>query len=518
MAATATPVDDAPDTTAARPARPLVRRAGLVLLVAGGIGLVGQLLFYDVAAGINLPIGLGLLALGGWLLRSAGRPATIDAWLGPAGLVFAAFAAIRADPFIVACDILVALGLVGGALASFGGRSVVARPFGSLINLGLGTLGWVLGGAIPAAADAGRALPPGRTALRRASPALPVARGLLIALPLLVIFIALFSAADAVFAQRVDDLFGWELNFGDLGWRIVLAAVIAWFAAGAIAFSASVAPTEHRPATATAGPRVGSTELVTVLVILDALFAAFVVLQAAYLFGGFDTIQAAGLTYADYARRGFFELVVVAILAGGVVVAADRLVSTRTRALVAGAIGLAILTGFVLVSAASRMRLYQEAYGWTELRFYVLGTIVVLGIGLVGLVVTLLTDRVRWMGHVMVVTGLAVGLALTVIGPVRFITEQNVARVLDPSLVPPNGSSGLDVAYAASLGDDAIPELVRVLPALDPDDAELLSRSLSIRLDELRTTPALDAWQAWNAGRAAARDALEAARAAGQIP
>jgi len=125
---------------------------------------------------------------------------------------------------------------------------------------------------------------------------------------------------------------------------------------------------------------------------------------------------------------------------------------------------------------------------------------------------------VRWMGHVLIVTGLVVGLALTLIGPVRFITEQNVARALDPSLVPPNGSSGLDVSYAVSLGDDAIPELVRALPALDEPSARLLSESLSFRLDELESDPGLNAWQAWNAGREAARDALEAARAGGQIP
>jgi uncharacterized protein DUF4153 len=514
MAATPTSAEATPHA----PVRPRVLRASLVLLAAGGLGLVGQGLFFGVAAGVNVPIALGLLTLGGWLLRSARRPATIDAWLGPAGVLFAAFAAVRADPFIVACDILVALGLVGGAMASFGGRSVVARPFGSLFTLGLGTLGWVLGGAIPAATDASRELPSGRTALRHASPALPIVRGLLIALPLLVIFVALFSSADAVFAQRLEDLFGWEIDLGDTGWRIVLAAFIAWFAAGCFAFAASVAPSDVRTTEASAGPRVGSTELVTVLVLLDLLFAAFVVLQAAYLFGGFDTLQAAGLTYAEYARRGFFELVVVAIIAGSVVIAADRLAAGRTQAFIGAAIGLAVLTGVVLVSAASRLRLYQEAYGWTELRFYVLGTILVLGIGLVALVVTLLVDRVRWMGHVLIVSALVVGLALSVIGPVRFITEQNVARALDPSLVPPNGSSGLDVGYAASLGDDAIPELVGALPALDAASADALAESLSIRLQELRSVPVFDAWQAWNAGREAARDALESAQAAGQIP
>src|SRR6187402_2545264 len=114
MAATPTSAEATPHA----PVRPRVLRASLVLLAAGGLGLVGQGLFFGVAAGVNVPIALGLLTLGGWL--------------GPAGVLFAAFAAVRADPFIVACDILVALGLVGGAMASFGGRSVVARPFGSL--------------------------------------------------------------------------------------------------------------------------------------------------------------------------------------------------------------------------------------------------------------------------------------------------------------------------------------------------------------------------------------------------
>ena len=38
-------------------------------------------------------------------------------------------------------------------------------------------------------------------------------------------------------------------------------------------------------------------------------------LQVAYLFGGLDTLDAAGITYAQYARRGFFELVAAACLA-----------------------------------------------------------------------------------------------------------------------------------------------------------------------------------------------------------
>src|SRR6188472_1055659 len=103
MSATTTPAEPTAGSTVVPSVRPVVLRAGLVLLVGGALGIIGQILFFEVAAGVNLPIALGLLAIGGWLLRTA-RPAAIDIWLGPAGVVFAAFAAIRADPFIVACD------------------------------------------------------------------------------------------------------------------------------------------------------------------------------------------------------------------------------------------------------------------------------------------------------------------------------------------------------------------------------------------------------------------------------
>lgn len=495
-----------------RSPRAAVRRAGLVIGTAGALGVAGQLIFYGVGLGINFPLAVALLLAGGWFLRSRTPTDRRDSWLAPAAIAFACFAAVRADATILALDVFTSLALAGGALASFGGRPVVTRSFGALIQLGVGMLGWAGGGALGALGDARHAMPSLRSAAQRGATAVPIVRGLAIAAPLVLVFVALFAAADAVFARMIDDVVGFEPDLGDMPWRLGLAAIIAWLAAGGIALAASVPiPTGQLSA-----PRrrrgLGTTEVVTVLLALDAVFLAFVAVQVAYLFGGLDTLEASGMTYADYARRGFFELVAVAALAGAVVVAADRIARDRGRVLVAAAIGLVLLTGLVLVSAAMRLRMYQEAYGWTELRFYVLATIGVLAIGLVGLVATLWLNRVRWIGHIVIVAALAVGFVLNVIGPVRFITEQNVARLFEPQLVPPNGSSGLDVWYVAGLGDDAIPTLLRALPALDRPEAEFLRAQLDQRLAELDGEPGLDAWQAWNAGRAAARDALEAAR------
>jgi len=509
----------APSAAAATEAsRPAIRQAGRVIVIAGALGVVGQLLFFDVGLGVNFPVAIALLAGGGWLLRRRRTaPARIDAWLAPAAIVFASFAAIRADPVLVAIDCLASLGLVGGALASFSGRTVVGRSFGALVALGVAVLGWAVGGAFPAGADARAQASHGVSIARRAAPAMPIIRGLLLAIPVVIVFVALFSSADAVFARVVDDLFGVEIDLGDVGWRLMAALVLAWVAAGSLALAAS----NPGPQAATAGGsrwRVGTTELVTVLLALDAVFAGFVILQAAYLFGGLDTLQASGLTYAEYARRGFFELVAVAVRAGGVIVGAERMARDRSVPLIASALTLTVLTAVVLVSAMLRLRLYHETYGWTELRLYVMATIIILAVAGIGLVVGLLANRVAWIGHLLIASTLAAGLVLNVIGPVRFITEQNVARVLDPSLVPPHGSSGIDETYAATLGDDAVPELIRALPALDPRQATYLREELGWRLDQLRGSDGLSAWQAWNAGRAGARDALESARARGDLP
>ena len=497
-----------------------IGRAGRVILAAAALGIAGQLLFFDVAIGVNFPIAIALLVTVGWTLR---RPMTHverrDLWLGPAAVVFASFAALRADTTIVALDALTSLGLAGGALASYGRRPVLRRSFGGLFALGTAVAGWVLAGAVPAVAAARRRLPPGREGLGRARPALPVLRGLLIAVPVVLVFVSLFSAADAVFARVVQDLTRFDLDLGTAPDRALLAAVLAWIAAGALALAASRPSSQPRGEAPepSGGWRLGSTEVLTVLVVVDVLFAGFVALQAAYLFGGLDTLEATGVTYSAYARSGFFELVAVAILSGGLIAAADRLVRRRTPAVVGAAIGLALLTAVVLASAGLRLRLYQEAYGWTELRLYVLATIVLLAIVLVALVATLVTDRVRWIGHVVLASGLVVGLGLSILGPARFITEQNVARVLDPRLVPEHGLSGIDTTYALSLGDDRIVDLVRVLPALEPDEARFVRGELRVRLFELRSDPGLTSWQAWNLGREGARAALEAADARGEL-
>ncbi|MGH2455591.1 MAG: DUF4153 domain-containing protein, partial [Candidatus Limnocylindria bacterium] len=343
-------------------------------------------------------------------------------------------------------------------------------------------------------------------------PAAPVIRGLLIAFPLLVVFAALFASADAVFAELAGDLLDRELDLGSLPGRSLMAVVAGWVAVGLLVFvvRGEESPTQARlDAAWSRRPRLGSIEAITVLVLVDLLFAGFVVLQAAYLFGGRDTLDATGLTYAEYARRGFFELLAVALAVGGLVLAVEAFVARRSRAYLLAAIGLVLMTLVVLASAFLRLRLYQDAYGWTELRFYVLAAIAWLGLGAVAAVAALVTDRSRWLLHLMLGLSVAFGLAFNVIGPVRFIAEQNLARAAEPGRVPAGGSSGLDIRYLSSLGDDALAVIAEALPSRLPaalvDEARLV---LEARRMDLQHDEEGRAWQAWNLSRERARSLL----------
>jgi hypothetical protein len=488
---------------------PPTPRANSILLAALAIGVLTQLLFYDTGLGINLPIAVGALLLAGWLLRDRARrgPNLADAWLPAAALLLAAFAGLRGDVTLVALDTLGAIGLTGAALASFGGLRVVTRPLADLLTAGLVLAGWATVGAGAALGTLRRSSPARRPRVAWGAAA-PVLRGLLIALPLLLIFAMLFSAADAVFSRISADLLDRQIDLGSLPGRVLVAIAAAWLSAGLLTFVTSRPQVTMRDETVEAWlrrPRLGVTEAVTALVALDVLFAWFVALQATYLFGGQDTVAVSGLTYAEYARRGFFELLAVAFGVGGLLLLAEALVARRSRAYLVAFVGLVLLTLVVLASAFLRLRLYQDAYGWTELRFYVLAAIVWLAIGSLLAIAALLSNRVRWLLHAMLGLSIIFGIGFNLIGPVRYVAERNVERVIHPELVATGGESGLDAWYLGTLGDDAVIVMTEALPRLPADARDEVRNVLRDQAQRFAQVGA-PSWQAWTYSEARARD------------
>jgi hypothetical protein len=496
------------------------RRARRLVLIALAGGVTADVLFDRVGIGINVPIAVVAMLVAAALLRPPGaRLDRLDAWLPAAAVLAAAMVAIRNDPIVTVLDVGIAGFATLASLVALSGVPVTRNSLIAVTGLGLLSGGWLGIGAtrLLAGAAADGALRGASAAGRRS---IPIVRGLVIAVPIVVVFAALLASADAVFSHGVDVGLNLPLDLGDVATRATLSIAAAWGIAGALAIATAAVPVriedlgldEAVAAIRASGLRVSAaTEATVVLVVVDLLFAVFVALQVAYLFGGADTVAAVGITYSSYAREGYFQLVAVVVGAGMLLAVAAYVAGGpdgHSAAFVAAALGLVGLTAVILASAAVRLGLYQQVYGWTELRFYVAASIAWLAIS--GAVATflLVRDRMGWLGHGLAIGAVAVTLAVSALGPQSFITAQNLARALDPGLVPAEGHSGLDAAYLTGLGDDAMPELVAALPRLDPASRSSIVAALEERKRALGEDPEGSAWQALNLSREQARAAL----------
>jgi hypothetical protein len=228
----------------------------------------------------------------------------------------------------------------------------------------------------------------------------------------------------------------------------------------------------------------------------------FVIVQFRYLFGGDALVQVTpDLTYAEYARRGFFELVFASVLVVPVLLAADWLLDRRSRrdvlvfrALASAQIGLVLA---ITASALQRLRLYHASYGLTESRFYAMVLLIWIGAMLLWLALTVLRGRRDSFAFGALATGLATVALLFVINPDAVVARANVARM---ALV--DAPARFDVAYATSLSADAVPVLIDALSAVPSDVQCPLARHM------LRRWPpnhdrAIRSWN-WSAVRASA--------------
>jgi hypothetical protein len=470
-------------------------------------GVAAQLLFYGVGVGINLAIATTALLVVAWRVRPAGaRIDRFDRWIAPATIAFAVLPALRTDLMLLLFDLPATIVLVTMAAVSLAGVPFTRRALDMLLVLGLVVAGRILaGGAVLLAAlpDLGRPL-----AQRTGGRIVSVGIGIALAFPFLVVFALLFASADAVFSSALRIVFDFKRwSVGELIGRIFLAAFFAWLAGGLFVVSGRGAETSIAPVLPRLRGLLSSTAGTTMLLAVDVLFAFFVALQIAYLFGGLDTLNATGLSYSEYGRRGFFELIAVAVVAGGLIFGVELVVARRSRTFAAAALALVVATGVVVVSAAYRMQLYQVAYGWTEQRFYALAGIAWLGAGCVVAAILIWRNETRRLLHAAGLLGLVVALAVNLIGPSAFVARQDLERIVDPSGLPDDARRVLDVYYLGSLGDGAVPTLVEYLPRLAASDRQALGsalRTFALERRDLSTGP----WQALNVDRVRAREAL----------
>jgi hypothetical protein len=472
------------------------RKLGVPLLgVALALGAAGDVLFNGRQLGINVFLFAACLVAGLAVLLRVGRAPSHQGrrWMAAPLLLFSA-AFVWHDSRLLTATNLLAL---AGAVALGGLRRTQHRPQEASVTEYAAGFASASAGTFTGALHLLTREIPWRDASRglRGPRAAAVARGAAIGLPFVLLFGGLFMAADAVFKQYVTGAVALP-SFGHPTSHIVFVTVIAWAGAGLLRDLVARREDERAlPAEwllSRDAPRLGSTEIAVVLGALDLLFLGFVLVQARYLFGGSALVQSqAHLTYAQYARHGFFELVVVSVLVLPVLLAANALARDRKR-LVRGLSGALVgLELVVALSALQRLHIYEQQYGLTELRIYAIGVVGWLVCVFLWASVTILRGRVRRFAVGAVAAGFVATAALNVLNPDALIARTNLSR------------PQADLAYLQKLSDDAVPTLVaRASTAKDP----AIGAALLAQLSKRRVGPT--DWLSWNASRERARDAL----------
>ncbi|HEX2078871.1 MAG TPA: DUF4173 domain-containing protein [Longimicrobium sp.] len=460
-----------------------------------GLGVLGDVLLRSAPWGINLTLWtVALVVAVAGLQRWADADDAAAGWI-PLALAAAVLVAWRDSPALKALD-LAALGVIVG-LAMLRARGGEVR----LAGLAHHATGLAVSIGDAAAGAARLLLRDVRWSELRTDGmtrhGIAVVRGGALAFPVLLVFGTLLAAADARFQRLLGAA---ELDVPLLIGHGMFALAVAWIAGGILRTMTiggeRPGPQFRRPASLS----LGIVEVGMVVGLLDLLFLAFVLVQLPYFFGSADSIVQPGTpTFSQYARRGFFELVTVAGLVLPLLLLADWLLRRerpgheRIFRVLAGA-QVALL--FVIMgSALHRMRLYQVAYGLTELRLYTTAFMLWLGVVFAWFAHTVLRGRRERFAWGALMTALEALVLLHVVNPDALIVRANAARA--------DASVRFDAPYAASLSADAVPPLLAALPKVSPELRCAAATRLLHRWHESDAD-----WRSWSLSRARARAAV----------
>lgn len=298
-----------------------------------------------------------------------------------------------------------------------------------------------------------------------------ILKGVIVAIPLLLVILSLLASADAVFESFISDIthvFDFEIADQVIG-RIAVTLAALW---GLATFAWMIA-SEHnttKPAITSYTPSISSISAITILALVNIAYFVFLLIQFAYLFNGADLSFLDNMTYAEYARRGFAELVAIAVInlsltiTFAVFVKNDSPASLTTQRVFSSLLVLA--TMIILYSSQLRLGLYEEAYGFTHTRILVHVFMFFLAASLLVSLAKIWKRDFVFLRPVLCIA-LFFWIGISLINLDQMIAEKNIERYEE------NGR--IDIGYLVyELSDDAVPTLVR-FAELDTSDAYTIS-------------------------------------------
>ncbi|MBM3706559.1 MAG: DUF4173 domain-containing protein [Actinobacteria bacterium] len=242
------------------------------------------------------------------------------------------------------------------------------------------------------------------------------------------------------------------------------------------------------------------TVIITILILTNIVYGVFSYVQFAYLFGAVSYTLPSSFTYAEYARRGFAELVVATVINFAILVIAITYVKkeakkifTVVRALLCI---LVIFTFVLLVSAFYRMTLYEQAYGFTYLRIFVQAFMVMLFFLFIVNIIYIWIPKLPIIKSYFVIA-LAVYIVLNFANVDVIIAKNNIARY--------RSTQQIDFVYLKGLSWDAVPEIKLFYKSIkdskDTEEKQMAEDMLLYFSEKKSELEKIRSWQSFNISR-----------------
>ena len=287
----------------------------------------------------------------------------------------------------------------------------------------------------------------------------------LIVLPVVAIVISLLSSADMIFGELFDAIFGKILDFleklifDDFIGRLIVFLVV-FFAIGTTMMYLLYEFSNKKETEVKEEKK--NRDLFTIKLLVSVLNVIYVI---------FDVIQikslmlhsvSSGINYAEYARQGFFELLVVSVI-NIVIILVSKKYETKDNKKEFKFINImnvimVFLTIIIIISSFLRMNLYESAYGYTTLRVLVYATLMTETILMIPTVMYIFNSDVKIMRCYLYIS-LTSYLVLNFINIDYMVARRNVDRYYI--------NNKIDVDYLKNYGHDNIPILIELYDKTD---------------------------------------------------
>jgi len=480
--------------------RPAEHYSGLVWVAALIVSGIGAYIMYAALPGVNWGIWTAVASLGLVLvMRSRGTSSSSVVFMLATATILAAGAAVTADPLIdglvcLAVMLFLSLAMLLAIDPGFERLSAVFVVFSPLVAAG------------NALAESFRRLAE-LTRVFHSPRARAGVRGVVLTVPVVLIFALLLAGADPLFATWRDEIARIIATWSFIPRTIFFFALLV-VVLGAYSFAAFTPAPLGSQQTTVPGPdsgerRIGATERLILVSAVAALFWLFIAVQLSYLFGNAPSMPGSGITFAEYARRGFGELTIVATCSVLLILVSERYGRANGQAGRVRAVTIALLLAVVIIlaSAFHRVSLYEAAYGYTVSRLYAQVYMVVLVAALIALTVGVMRTLDTGVLFRQV-------FAVAVIAFVVLVFWNHEAWIASANINRSATTGKLDATYITrDLSPNAIPVVVSQLRTLPEPMRTEVHDAIVARYGNGRRLPP-GRWFEWNLRRRQARAAL----------